>query len=693
MAEKKLTVRFSTEGGQQVRADMQGMGQAGEKAFGQIARSQKSAADSAAVFEAALEREEQAFRDLRASLDPAFAATQRYEAAVEQATQAVRMGIATQEEANRVIDMARGRMTGFDRAMGAGARGFASYRGQIQNAAFQMQDFAVQVGAGTAASTALAMQLPQLLGGFGAIGAILGAGAAIGIPLLALAMRDTEEAAADLGDQIEELTRAMAALQAAREAATAPVADMARTYGLEADQARRFLAVQAEIARIEAQKALDQSRQSALAQFGDFGGRTAEGFREAFTELQRLDEELARLEAQRAALFASDEGGNFIDIERQIADLRNARAILADVDADVRRLVDTFVIGEEQAAALAEAVLSVQAAEGPEQAAEAAERLAAMLAEATDNFRFSTDEARELGQQLLEVVLRGMEFEALNLAAPISAAAGEAWRLADNMNSALHFAQQLAMVEATAPEQSPMLGFGLSPVDAGTGTQLGWGNMRGNPSRPVTPSGGGRAPSGGGSPSRAGGAPDAAATPDWYAAMIDETTAAQERYNAAVETGADTVADLFMSIVDGSKSAKEALADLLLQLAQVQIQRAVLGLAGGGGTMGSLFGSLGSALTVPSFDGGGYTGNAPRTGGYDGRGGFLALLHPNETVSDHSKGQSAGGTVSVVVRVEGGELRGEIESVAGNVAARVVSGYDRQLPGRVRQITRDPRGK
>lgn len=49
--------------------------------------------------------------------------------------------------------------------------------------------------------------------------------------------------------------------------------------------------------------------------------------------------------------------------------------------------------------------------------------------------------------------------------------------------------------------------------------------------------------------------------------------------------------------------------------------------------------------TQPSFLGGGYTGTGARTGGVDGRGGFNAVLHPNETVVDHSRGQGGGGTV------------------------------------------------
>ena len=47
-----------------------------------------------------------------------------------------------------------------------------------------------------------------------------------------------------------------------------------------------------------------------------------------------------------------------------------------------------------------------------------------------------------------------------------------------------------------------------------------------------------------------------------------------------------------------------------------------------------------------SFNGGGYTGMGARAGGVDGKGGFPAILHPNETVIDHTKGQSMGATVN-----------------------------------------------
>jgi tape measure domain-containing protein len=56
------------------------------------------------------------------------------------------------------------------------------------------------------------------------------------------------------------------------------------------------------------------------------------------------------------------------------------------------------------------------------------------------------------------------------------------------------------------------------------------------------------------------------------------------------------------------------------------------------------------AVSVPSFKGGGYTGNAPRSGGLDGQGGFMAMLHPRETVIDHAKTSSGGGVPNITIR-------------------------------------------
>ena len=110
--------------------------------------------------------------------------------------------------------------------------------------------------------------------------------------------------------------------------------------------------------------------------------------------------------------------------------------------------------------------------------------------------------------------------------------------------------------------------------------------------------------------------------------------------------GADAIADIFGSVLDGTKSAKEAIADLLMEMAKVQMRNAIIGMAGSGGFLGKVFGAIGGSLT-PSFDGGGYTGNGARSGGLDGKGGFMAMVHPRETITDHTKGQSAPTTPAI----------------------------------------------
>ncbi|MHB0925886.1 MAG: phage tail tape measure C-terminal domain-containing protein [Gallionellaceae bacterium] len=57
--------------------------------------------------------------------------------------------------------------------------------------------------------------------------------------------------------------------------------------------------------------------------------------------------------------------------------------------------------------------------------------------------------------------------------------------------------------------------------------------------------------------------------------------------------------------------------------------------AGGGGDYSSV------APGALSFAGGGFTGAGSRSGGIDGKGGFPAILHPNETVIDHTLGQGS----------------------------------------------------
>ncbi|MDQ7776932.1 MAG: hypothetical protein Q4615_14200 [Paracoccus aminovorans] len=131
--------------------------------------------------------------------------------------------------------------------------------------------------------------------------------------------------------------------------------------------------------------------------------------------------------------------------------------------------------------------------------------------------------------------------------------------------------------------------------------------------------------------------------------MAEANISAEEtldRLRDSTERGQDAFRDLFGSILEGKDAAKQALIDLLAQMAKVQFAKGMLGLLGGTSWGSSLIKGVGS---LSSWDGGGYTWDGSRTGGVDGKGGQIGILHPNETVIDHTKGQSAGGVIRVEI--------------------------------------------
>ena len=153
------------------------------------------------------------------------------------------------------------------------------------------------------------------------------------------------------------------------------------------------------------------------------------------------------------------------------------------------------------------------------------------------------------------------------------------------------------------------------------------------------------------------------------AEQIQSTT---ESLNRGMEDALTSTITNYKNAGDAAmKFASMAVSELLRVLV---VQKAIAAIGGGGSSGGGFFGGLvktvfgiaGSALggTTPafggssiiptsgaptlSFDGGGYTGDGARSGGIDGKGGMPAIVHPNETVIDHTRPASSrggGGTV------------------------------------------------
>jgi hypothetical protein len=129
-------------------------------------------------------------------------------------------------------------------------------------------------------------------------------------------------------------------------------------------------------------------------------------------------------------------------------------------------------------------------------------------------------------------------------------------------------------------------------------------------------------------------------------------TEAQARAKSAAEMIGSKMEEAMMSMVDGTKSAQDAFKSMarsiILELYRIFVVKKITGFLAN--AIGAAFGVPAAAMApaAVSYEGGGYTGRGPRSGGVDGRGGFPAIVHPNETIVDHNKaGSSMGGSVIV----------------------------------------------
>jgi len=140
----------------------------------------------------------------------------------------------------------------------------------------------------------------------------------------------------------------------------------------------------------------------------------------------------------------------------------------------------------------------------------------------------------------------------------------------------------------------------------------------------------------------------------------------------------------FTDAVTGAKNfgeamkglAKSVVDSLIKMLVQYYITKPLFdaisgGISGAfsGGTAGASGGGTGNF--AGNFNGGGFTGYGARAGGVDGKGGFPAILHPNESVIDHTRGQGAGVVVNQTINVTTGvqqTVRAEIANLLPQIS-------------------------
>ena len=164
---------------------------------------------------------------------------------------------------------------------------------------------------------------------------------------------------------------------------------------------------------------------------------------------------------------------------------------------------------------------------------------------------------------------------------------------------------------------------------------------------------------------------------------VKELTQAQKEQFDLVQRIEQSMENSFMSMVDGTKSVSDAFrsmaSEIIKELYRIFVVKKITGMISGYMSDPAMFGGIGGNAPMGSvrpqarsFDGGGYTGGGSRSGGLDGKGGFMAMLHPKETVVDHTKGQSGGGvTIVQNINVSTGvqqTVRAEIRQMMPQIA-------------------------
>lgn len=140
----------------------------------------------------------------------------------------------------------------------------------MQQAGYQVGDFAVQVSGGTSALQAFGQQGSQLLGIFGPFGAVLGAVVAI-VAAFGNAFMKSRDQAKSFSEEIDELSETFTELDTLTKGIITDTAKLGKTYFDVTKEVRRLHKAQIEMASFKLKEALNQSVTALESEFDAFG--------------------------------------------------------------------------------------------------------------------------------------------------------------------------------------------------------------------------------------------------------------------------------------------------------------------------------------------------------------------------------------------------------------------------------------
>lgn len=565
---------------------------------------------------------------------------------------------------------------------------------QFQQAGYQIQDFIVQVQGGVNPLIAFSQQGSQLAGFFaGPWGAAIGLGIA-GLSTLGLAFMASRGEAKDFEEVLSDLESVVNDYTTSAELAGLSTEELAEKFGYGSEAVRGYLEAFAELRK---QVAIDELTEAAAALGDEFESLISVGGTRGGTlrvNIEKLREEfnLTREEALdiRSAI---DQVGDSEGLDEVEASAHNLVDVLTSIYGSLGEIPPEF---REMAFAAEAVTLQVLEIEGATASSTSAVEV---LSGATSNLTgFASNAASAFGDLAVNAWESARALAATRLAQAESVGRGrgdgnlelEAFREGSTLGDPYGFLQQIEDLQYTAPTSrsssrsssggssgtsdaerqhleylrdaesiledlktdqeryNDQVAYAKELLEAGALTQSEYNEhleVLAQNLKEVE-----------------------------FAEVISEVENFSASLVEAILNGdslSDVIADTFNDIASSIISSQ--VNDLILEVVDsLNLMNSAASGSGGGGLLSSVVSSVlgggfssaaSTGITIPSeltglidsFDGGGFTGAGARSGGLDNKGGFLAMLHPNETVIDHTRsvgavgGTSSGPTLNVTI--------------------------------------------
>ena len=470
MSTKQFTVRMESQGGTQVKSELAGIGETGKAAHEKISQGARESRQSTEQMTQEQARAVRALQQLKASIDPAYAAQLKYDGAVKQVQRATALGIASKEEEARVLQQLRAQYDQNIAAMQRGAaqtaaigRASGASASQVANLGAQFNDIGVmlaagqsplqlavqqgsqinqvfaQMGGGAAALRGVAAGFASMINpmSLATIGIIAGGAALFQWAQSAIAARNDT---VDMEEAVDNLLATVSEVSSYNETARQSLAELRKEFGDNAAAVRDNAQALRDLAAVKAMTALEDTVRA-------LSGSVSE----AIVEFERLE-----------GLTGRNAGPGGSIRREQIAALAEEVGFTAD---EARRLRDAFA--------------DLASAEGLDGATAAAQALYDRMIDIFGSAQDIPPELQEAARQALQAANAGYDIEAAMNASANAAgnASADAGVLSGQLSVAATYAAQLAANLSAAPagianfqQEAERLTAQIAALDAGYDT-------------------------------------------------------------------------------------------------------------------------------------------------------------------------------------------------------------------------------